>query len=331
MKIHLLIPVILLLFAGTIKREQSENEIYIEENLLNTWIENSLDTDNFPDSRIPLQDGNISYYLIIDHLFVYTNPMVNYRISVEGKIPVHYEERFAVYVKQYDHEYLFFVSSLAGSGKVKVSGRGSINAGSFQVKKINYDSEINIDIQGKTRYLELEGGDVLNLKNLALKEEWNADLNWDIETSDPKNDALRYDMFKHIVPTKIPDSPHTGRTLEYAESFLYEDQTYEHVSSIPGMGTFRWRYTIIYNFVETHTDSPVNDPRNPENRTETSSHYVKVKNQNVTVNPNNEQSNYDDNKPKPEDFVKDYEPRLGPPLESIIWEVVDENTAPLVR
>jgi hypothetical protein len=309
MKIHLLIPLILLLFAGTIKIEQSEYGIYTEENLFNTCIENSLDIENPPNSRVPVQDNNMGYYLIMDHLFVYTNPMVNYKISVEGRIPVQYEENFAVYVKLNNKEYLTSVSTLAGSGKVKVSGRGSMNAGSFKVKKINYDSEININIQGKTRFLELESGDAIPLKNLALKEEWDADLNWDIETSDPENDDLRYEMFRKIVPTKIPDSPHTGRTLEYTESFLYEDQTYEHVSSIPGMGTFRWRYTISYTYAKGEWGEI-----NPE----------------LTVNPKN-QNRYDKNRPLPKDYIKTHEPKLGPPLESIVWEVVDENTAPLIR
>ena len=290
---------------------------------MNTWIENSLDKENFPAVKLPLQSNNTQFDLTLDHLFTYSNPTVNYKISVQGRIPVHYDEHFAVRVNRYNVENIELVSILSGRGAVKVSGRGSINAGSFQVKKINYDSQMNIDINGKTRFLNHEEGGVISVMNLALEENWNGDLNWDIETSDPENDDLRYNMLKMIVPTKIPDSPHTGRTLEFVEGYLYEDETFEHVSSIPGMGTFRWRYTISYNFVETHTDRPVNDPINPENPTETSSHYVKVKNQNVTVNPNNEQSNYDDNQPKPNDFVKDYEPRLGPPLESIIWDIVN--------
>lgn len=318
MKIHLLLPFILFLFPGTLGNEQPENKIFTNE--------------NSPNSRISLQDNNMSYYLTIDHLFVYNNPTVNYTISVKGKVPVHFEENFAVYVKLNNEEYLTLVSSLAGQGKVKVSGRGSMNLGSFKVKKINYDSEINIDVQGKTRYLELESGDVIPLLNLALKEEWNADFNWDIETSDPENDALRYDMFKHIVPTKTPDSPHTGRTLEYATSFLYEDQTYEQVSSVPGMGTFRWRYTLSCNFVDTYTDHVVDDPRDPKNPTERTSHFIKVKDDpKLTVNPKNSQSNYDDDRPKPKDYIKTREPRLGPPLESIVWEIVDLNTVPSKR
>lgn len=319
MKIYLPILLSLFLFSGPKEIKQPETTISINEKPTYTILENILNSEDFLAGLVSFQSEYIKCHLTIDHQFNYSNPMVNYKISVTGRIPVHYDESFAVRVNRNNVENIELVSILSGRGTVKVSGRGSINAGSFQVKKINYDSQINIDINGKTRFLNHEGG-VISVMNLALEENWNGDLNWDIETSDPENDDLRYDMLKNIVPTKIPDSPHTGRTLEFAEGYLYKDQTFEHVSSIPGMGTFRWRYTIIYNIAEgVASDRPVLDPINPEKP----AHYVKVKIQNTDVNPDNEQSNYDDNQPKPEDFVKDYEPRLGPPLESIEWEIVD--------
>lgn len=301
MKIHLLILLVLFLFAGPLSNEQPVYTIYSEGNISNTIIENSLNTESLPASLVPLQSDYIKCHLIIDHQFVYNNPMVKYKISVSGRIPVQWDENFAVKVKLNGKEYIDLASTLKGSGNLKVSGRGSISAGSFQVNKINYDSEIHVNLQGKTRYLEQEDGSVVPVMNLALEESWNGDLKWDIETSDPENDDLRYDMLKKIIPTKTPESPHTGRTLEYIKGYLYEDQTFEHVSSVPGMGTFRWRYTISYSYVK---DKYNRDPR-------------------LTVNPKNKQLNFDDNRPKPKDYVKTYEPRLGPPLESIIWDIVN--------
>jgi len=319
MKVYLPILLSLFLFFGPKEIKQPENTISINEKPTYTILENILNSEDFLAGLVSFQSEYIKCHLTIDHQFNYSNPMVNYKISVTGRIPFHYDESFAVRVNRNNVENIELVSILSGRGTVKVSGRGSINAGSFQVKKINYDSQINIDINGKTRFLNHEGG-VISVMNLALEENWNGDLNWDIETSDPENDDLRYNMLKMIVPTKIPDSPHTGRTLEFVEGYLYKDETFEHVSSIPGMGTFRWRYTIIYNIAEgAANDRPVLDPINPEKP----AHYVKVKIQNPDVNPDNEQSNYDDNQPKPEDFVKNYEPRLGPPLESIIWDIVN--------
>ncbi len=308
MKINLLILAILFLATGTLKVEQPEYRISAKENL---------SVGKYP------QQSNLYCQLTMDHLFIYNNPTVDYKIAVSGTIPIHFVENFAVMVKMPTYEYLTFVSTMAGGGQVKVSGRGSMNAGSFQIKKINYDSEIDINVQGKTRFLEVEEG-VIPLMNLALEEKWNGDLNWDIETSDPENDGLRLDMFKRIAPTKIPDSPHTGRTIECIDGYLYEDQTYEHVSSVPGMGTFRWRYTISFHFVKTYRDVIVDDPRSPNDTTERSSHYVRVEdNRNVTVNPTNDQENYTDDRPKPKDYVTTYEPRLGPPLESIVWNIVN--------
>ena len=316
MKINLLILAILFLVTGTLKVEQPEYRISAKENS---------SAGKYP------QEDNHYCQLTIDHLFVYTNPMVNYKITVSGTIPVHRVENFAVYVKMPTYEFLGWVSTLTGKGKVKVSGSGSINAGSFKVKKINYVSEIDINVHGKTRFLEVEKG-TIPLLNLALEEKWSGDLNWDIETSDPKNDRLRLDMFKRMVPTKIPDSPHTGRTIECINGYLYEKQTYEQVSSVPGMGTFRWRYTISDHFVKTYDDLLVKDTRDPKNPAETHHHFAKVEhNPNVTVDPKNDQQDLTDNRPKPKDYVTTYEPRLGPPLESIVWEIVDVNTAPLIR
>ena len=285
MKIIFLAPAILFLVTVTHKLEQPEYRLFAKEN-----------------SSVGKYPQQINQYrqLTIDHLFVYNNPVVNYKITVSGTIPIHFVENFAVKVKMPAYEYIELVSTMAGSGKVKVSGRGSMNAGSFMVKKINYDSEIDINVQGKTRFLEVEKG-AIPLMNLALEEEWNGDFDWDIETSDPKNDGLRLDMFKRMVPTKIPDSPHTGRTIECIDGYLLEDQTYEHVSSIPGMGTFRWRYTISFHFVK---DKYNEDPK-------------------LTVNPKNEQLNLTNDRPKPKDYITTYEPRLGPPLESIVWNIVN--------
>jgi hypothetical protein len=300
MKIYLPILLSLFLFSSPKGIIQPENTKCINDPPSFTISENMLNAEGFLAGLVSSQSDYIKCHLIIDHQFVYSNPMVNYEISVTGRIPVQYEENFAVKVKLYDKEYIDLASTLTGRGNLKVSGRGSINAGSFQVNKINYDSQIHVNIQGKTRYLEQEDGSVIPVMNLALEENWNGDLNWDIETSDPENDDLRYNMFKNIVPTKIPGSPHTGKTLEYITGYLYEDQTFQTVSSVPGMGTFRWRYTISYTYVKDKYDT---EPK-------------------LTVNPKN-QSRFDDNRPKPKDYVKTYEPRLGPPLESIEWEIID--------
>jgi len=323
MKIYLPILLSLFLFFGPKEIKQPENTISINEKPAYTILENILNSEHFLAGLVSFQSDYIKCHLTIDHQFNYSNPMVNYKISVTGRIPVKYEENFAVKVRLYGKEYIDLASTLTGSGNLKVSGRGNISAGSFQVNKIDYDSQISVNLQGKTRYLEQKDGSVIPVMNLALKETWNGDLNWDIETSDPENDDVRYDMLKNIVPTKIPDSPHTGKTLEYISGYLYEDQTFQTVSSVPGMGTFRWRYTISYAYVKSYIDRPVEDPRDPENPTERTSHLVKVEdNPIITVNPK-DQSRFDDNRPKPEDYVKTYEPRLGPPLESIEWEIID--------
>lgn len=332
MKIHLLIPAILLLFPGTLKYGQEECKLCDEGNFSNTIIETISKTEYSSAVKDPLE-SNHYYELTIDHLFVYSNPMVNYKITVNGTIPVHFDENLCVYVKfpLLGYEIIQLVSSLSGSGKLKISGRGSMDAGSFKVKKINYDSEMNIDIKGRTRYIETEKGPI-PLLNLDLKEEWNGDLKWDIETSDPENDDLRYDMLTKIVPTKIPDSPHTGQTIECIEGYLYEDQTYEQVSSIPGMGTFRWRYTLSHHFVKTYRTEIVEKPVDPKNPDGSRADGVKVEDKpGVIVNPKNEQLNFTEDRPKPKDYVTTYEPRLGPPLESIVWELIDCETAPLKR
>ncbi len=301
MKIYLPILLSLFLFSGPKEIKQPENTICINEKPTYAILENILKPEGFLPVLVSFQSDYIKCHLIIDHQFDYSNPMVNYKISVTGRIPVQYEENFAVKVRLNGKEYIDLASTLTGSGNLKVSGRGNMSAGSFKVNKINYDSQIHVNLRGKTRYLEQEDGSVIPVMNLALDENWNGDLNWDIETSDPENDDLRYNMFKKIVPTKIPDSPHTGKTLEYITGYLYEDQTFQTVSSVPGMGTFRWRYTISYSYVK--------DKYNTEPK--------------LTVNPKNKQLNFDDKRPKPKDYVKTYEPRLGPPLESIVWEIID--------
>lgn len=332
MKINLLLPAILLLFPGTLKYGPEECKIYAEGKSSNAIIETIPKTEYSSAGKDPLE-SNHYYELTIDHLFVYNNPMVNYKIAVSGTIPVHFDENFCVYVKfpLLGYEIIQMVSSLSGSGRVQVSGRGSMDAGSFKVNKINYDSEMNIDIKGKTRFLETEKGPI-PLLNFALQESWNTDLSWDIETSDPENDDLRYDMLTKIVPTKTPDSPHTGRTIECIEGYIYEDQTYEHVSSIPGMGTFRWRYTISHHFVKTDKNEIEEKPVDPKDPDGSRAKYVKVEDKpKLTVNSKNNQQNYTDDRPKPKDYVTTYAPRLGPPIESIFWELIDCDTAPLKR
>ena len=121
-------------------------------------------------------------------------------------------------------------------------------------------------------------------------------MEWDIVTSDPENDEVRYDMFKQIVPKKNPDSPHTGRTLKYNFDFPGVS-TFEHRSSIAGMGTFIWKYSYVSRDAAQYLSE---------------------------INPPNEQLRYDDDRPKPKDYPIS-ESELGPPLESIQWNLIDIN------
>lgn len=227
------------------------------------------------------------------------------------------------------------VSSIAGSGTAILKAEGNMDLPDLKIEKLNYFSKVKIDIEGKTRYIKKpEAGGSIEVMNLKLNENWDGDITWDIKTDDPEEDQLRLKMLKMIVPTTFPDSPHTNKTLEYIAGYLYEDQTFEQTNSIPGMGTFTWRYTKKYNNVKTYTEHPVENRVNPDPKKQHERSWRLVKredNQNPTVNPKNEQHNYDDDHPKPKDYVDTYKPRIGPPLESIQWEVVDIKTAPLTR
>ena len=240
--------------------------------------------------------------LILDHLFVYKNQMVNYRISVQGEIPLKLEGKGLV--RAWDKggkETTLPAIALTGTGKVSIRGRGNINpGGGFIVHKINYDSSMTITINGKTRVIKApeEIGSYMFV-NLELQENWDGSFSWDIETSDPKNDSLRLEMFKRIIPKQIPYSPHTGHTIEY--SYLFAgNSTYEYVGSDAMGGTYRWRYIF----------SPF-----------TSKVYEE------TINPDN-QLRFDDDLPKPKDFIKISEGKLGPPLDQIQWELVDLDDIP---
>lgn len=245
-------------------------------------------------------------FLIIDHLFIYNNPTVDYRITVKGKVQVTSKMEGFVRVKQRDgSDSMTTVSSLSGEGTIKVTGRGSMKLGKFSVKKINYDSTMTAILTGKTRFVNApENNEPREFANLALKENWDGDFTWDIETSDPKNDSLRLDMLKMMVPRKIPNSPHTGRTLEYYVGPSPKNNTYEKVDSVPGMGTFRWRYTY-----------PPGDAHDPGR-------------DNTTVNPAGSQANFDDDRPKPKDYINPPPPKLGPPIEQIDWDLVDLSKIP---
>lgn len=242
--------------------------------------------------------------LILDHLFVYNNQVVNYRISVQGEILLKLETKGLYYAwAREGKEMLVMATALTGTGKVSIRGRGNMNpGGKFIVHKMNYDSSMTVTINGKTRHIKApeETGSYL-LVNLELQENWDGSFNWDIETSDPKNDSLRLEMFKRIIPQQIPYSPHTGHTIEFDHSFL-EYVTYEYVTS-NAMGTFRWRYIFC---------PPADNRKAYKN----------------TVNPDNEQLNFDDDRPKPKDYIPIPKGRLGPPLNQIQWELVDLEDLP---
>jgi len=151
-----------------------------------------------------------------------------------------------------------------------------------------------VTINGKTHHIkrpEEMGTDVR--VNLELQENWNGKFNWDIETSDPEVDSYRLAMLKRIIPQKIPDSPHTGYTIEYDYNYP-GNTTYEYVTS-NAMGTFRWRYI----FSSSHSQD--NCKR---------------------INPI-DQERFDDKRPKPKDYPV-LKGKLGPPLDQIKWDLVDD-------
>ena len=69
------------------------------------------------------------------------------------------------------------------------------------------------------------------------------------------------------------------------------------------MGTFRWRYTISYQIIDLEKDIIV--PVENSERTGDEKHKFKNKRRRkLTANPKNGQANYDDDNPKPKDYVK---------------------------
>ncbi len=242
--------------------------------------------------------------LLIDHLFVYKNQMVNYRISVQGGIPIDWTMKGFTRCWGWDeHEDLCGAIVWNGSGRVDIRGRGSMNpGGGFTVDKINYDSSMSVTVNGIQRYMKApkdRGKGSIVLQNLELQENWNGKFNWNIKTSDPKNDSIRLKMLKKIVPQKIPDSPHTGKTIEFDQSSL-EFATYEYVTS-NAMGTFRWRYILAPS-------------------------HINLKQYKDLVNDDS-QKNFSDDSIKPKDYRMP-EGRLGPPLDQIQWDLVPLDEIP---
>ncbi len=234
--------------------------------------------------------------LILDHLFVYKNQVVDYRISVQGEIPLKEETKgFIPFWNKGGEEVLAAAKVLTGTGNVRIRGRGSLDSGAkFKIKKFNYDSSMMVTINGKTHNIkkaEEMGTDVR--VNLELQENWNGKFNWDIETSDPEADSHRLSMLKRIIPQKIPDSPHTGYTIEYDYNYP-GNSIYEYVTS-NAMGTFRWRYILSSSYSKEYKEE-VN-----------------------TV----DQEQYDNDRQKPKDYPVP-KGKLGPPLDQIKWDFVDD-------
>ncbi len=276
------------------------------------------------------QSDNIKCSLVLNHSFTYSVPPTNFKITITGEIPFSFTQNFATYKWFPDGEVLDVVSSLSGGGTAILKAEGNMDLPDLKIEKLNYHSKVKIDIEGKTRFVKVpEAGGSIKLMNLKLTENWDGDIVWDIKTDDPDGDPIRLKAFKMFAPTTFPDSPPTDKTLEYIAEYLYEDQTFEQTTNMPGMGTFTWQYTLKYNSVKTNKDVPVEDPVDPKNPLERSSHLITTENDpKVTANPKNEQDNYET---PPKSYIKNYQPRIGPPLESIKWEIVDENTAPIKR
>lgn len=281
MKPFLFLPVILLLATWTVNYYKTVNSPIPEYNTYKSVINYSA-----PD----LESGP---HLIVDHVFNYNNPTVTYKITVRGEIPIQVNPLGKISCCEGTQERI--VSNLSGSGIVTISGRGSLNMPGFQVERLNYNAKMRIQINGKTTCFEEPKSHCLTLYSfISLEETWLDNIEWDIITSDPENDALRYDMFKQIAPTRIPDSPHTGRTLKYQYDYP-GISAFEHQSTIAGMGTFKWKYIYSSSSAEQYYRE---------------------------INPPNEQLNYDDDRPKPKDYPVP-EGELGPPLESITWDLID--------
>ena len=79
--------------------------------------------------------------LIIDHLFVYKNQVVDYRISVQGEIPLKVEGKGDIlFWNPGGEEILMMAIALTGTGSVRIRGRGSLDSGGkFKIKKFNYE------------------------------------------------------------------------------------------------------------------------------------------------------------------------------------------------
>lgn len=235
--------------------------------------------------------------LVVDHLFTYKNPIVNYSIHVKGKVPITEVWEGVTYIWGIGEKKITApASTFTGTGTVTVKGSGNIDTDQkFKVKKLNYDTSMTVTINGKTNYIRaVDKYGSKMFVNLEIQENWNSDLVWDIETSDPENDALRLKLLKAIIPRQIPASPHTGRTIEFEKSF-FENTTYEYRTS-NAEGDFRWRYTLCW----------------PSST---------IQQNKKDVNPDNEQLNYAD--PRPKDIIPPPIARLGPPLDQIPWELID--------
>jgi hypothetical protein len=277
----LLFTVILVLSTKSVSYYKPLDSIYVEN-------QNYQSVTNHSESN-PASGPTLR----IDHEFKYNNPMMNYTITVRGEVPIN--EDYAGFISCCQGKGKRPVFYLSGSGIVNVYGKGSMHIDDFQVKKLNYNAKMRIQIKGKTTCFEEPELFCLTVFGcISLEETWLDDIKWDIVTSDPENDDLRINMFKQIAPTKIPVSPHTGRTLKF--NFDHGSiRVYEHESSAGGVGTFKWQYSYV--------------PSNAEQ-------YYKE------VNPPGEQLRYDETKGLPKDYPVSKE-ELGPPLESIIWDLID--------
>jgi len=294
MKPYLTIPLLLFLIAGAHDHARSEENT--DCNIYTSPFDkiHSLNKgENFKIINSRSEDASNGPYVIINHIFTYNNPTTKYTITVKGEI----------FINEDDHREVrccsgtdtMIVSMLSGSGTVKVYGRGSMNMGSFQVEKLNYDSDMNIVIKGKTHCLDKPGADCYTkYSSISFEESWSKEMEWDITTSDPENDDIRYDMLKRIAPTQIPVSPHTGRTLRFDYNYPGPGK-YEQTSTAHGIGTYKWSYTYVSGNAARYSSD---------------------------INPHTEQLNYDDDQPKPKDYPVPVGV-LGPPLENITWDLID--------
>ena len=105
--------------------------------------------------------------LILDHLFVYKNQVVDYRISVRGEVPITWETKGVVLVwfpTSSVHDLVpkekqrpMQVAAAIGTGRVSIRGRGSLDSGGkFKIQKINYDSSMMVTVNGIERYIKAQ-------------------------------------------------------------------------------------------------------------------------------------------------------------------------------